>query len=194
MFASFIHVALGLISFESLPSKTAHWSTYLALYEERHDQQTQACETHAHVCIRRLLPPVLFLWSHTGSSPHVVFNRQTFLASILNYSFPQGEGTSCLVIEHVAVPWYAFYVLVFHLEQQSWGLLSRCRPEGNGDYVPPARGVDLLINSRVHLSCGSQECSGTCSSLYDGRWGSGLSFSLFMSIITGSDNHSLFGC
>lgn len=51
---------------------------------------------------------------------------------------------------------------------------------------PPARRVDLLINSRVRPSAGSQECSGT--------FRAGLSFSLFMAIRTGLDNHSLFGC
>lgn len=94
------------ISFESLPSKTAHWSTYLALYEERHDQQMQTSETRT-CAYKQTFTPCAVLRSHTGSSPHVVFNRQTFLASILNYPFPRGEGTICLVIEHVAVPWYA---------------------------------------------------------------------------------------
>lgn len=43
------------------------------------------------------------------------------------------------------------------VEQKSWGQFSCCRAES----VPPARRVDLLINSRVRPSSGSQECSGT---------------------------------
>lgn len=111
---------------------------------------------HVCVCIRRLTPRAV-LRLHTGPSPYVVSNRQTSLASILNDPFPRGEGTGCLVTEHVAGPWYAagmpfmcWFACFLALDRRVTAAVC-----------PPAGRLDLLINPRVRLSCGSQECSGT---------------------------------
>lgn len=93
--------------------------------------------------------------------------------------------TSCLVIEHVAVPRYAA-----GMPFMCWCSFSG-QQRVTATMCPPARRADLLIKSAlvlrnaaaVHVVRADRSCDGRCVS--------GLSLSLFMCLMTGSGDRSL---
>lgn len=94
----------------------AHTSLYMR------SDTTNKCRAakQMHMCADST-PCAVFTVTHQFLSAHVCLTGRLFLPSTLNYPFPQGEGTNCLVIEHVALPWYAagmpFMCWFFLLEQ-----------------------------------------------------------------------------
>ncbi|TMS09038.1 EMILIN-2 [Larimichthys crocea] len=85
----------------------AHTSLYMR------SDTTNKCRAvkQMHMCADST-PCAVFTVTHQFLSAHVCLTGRLFLPSTLNYPFPQGEGTNCLVIEHVALPWYAAGVQV----------------------------------------------------------------------------------
>lgn len=82
-------VALNLKSVSNLPHQSALCGAHTSLYMRSDTANKRGAVKQMHMC---------FMVTHTRPPAHVVFNRQTSLASILNDLFPRGEGTGCLVI------------------------------------------------------------------------------------------------
>lgn len=111
----FAYVILMVWNLNGSHQRRLTWSAYLALYEERHDQQMQSGETDAHV---RGLDPLCCFYGYTPVPLCTcVFNRQTFLAFYTKLPFSPGWRDK-LSGDWTCGPalvccWYAFYVLVF---------------------------------------------------------------------------------
>ncbi len=160
----------------------------------RSDTANKRSEAHAHV---QAGPPVLF-YGRTPAPLHMLRLTGSFSGFYAKLPFSPGWGDKlsgdwtcgCALV----CCWYAFYVLLFLVGHQRWCLLSRCDPEGTGTLCPPARRADLLINCRVGVSRGSQECSGILSSELITVIQERGRCSVIISVTAGSYNPSLFGC
>lgn len=192
VFASFIHVALYLN-----PDR----SCQRPLFIRGATRLTNAVKRR-HMCTgcKPPHPPVLFN-GHTPAFLHMLrLTGRLFSGLCAKLAFsPGGEGTSCLEIEHVAVPRYAAgmsFMCWFSFRDSSRGgafcLVGHRRVTLT--ICPPARRADRLIKCRVGLSRGSQECRGIWSLELISVWWQKGQRSVIFSEITGSVNSNTHDC